>query len=320
MTHAYAEARGPRLPEAVTRYGAIVWIFVVLGLARLIWFLRESPPVEPIDLATIVTYGAAVVPAVTVVLLPAALLLRHPEAPERARTLFVGTVLFAIVEGLRVLSRPLQPVFEQITPGDDATPFLVPLALIYNAAVVLLGSFAIASIGLGLARTRRYEDAAGSRIGTATMIGAVVLVAVGAVVSVSQLRLDGIPMTPTVILYLVSGVVLSVVFAAAWAYLAAVTIRGARAGERPESGWTWAAVGSGLIIAAYVTRSLLVNVSATPESQTMFLNIGYVLTITVGTGYLAFLAGLLLGLPSLADADNADEADADPREAGVQPA
>jgi hypothetical protein len=310
MTDTYAEARGPHLPDAVTRYGSLVWIFVVLAVARLVWFVRESPPVQPLDLATILTYAAAVIPAVIVVLFPAALLLRHPDAPERARTLVVGTVLFAIVEGLRVLSRPLQPAFEQLTPGDEATPFLVPLALIYSAAVGLLGSFALANIGLGLARTRRYEDAAGSRIGTALMIGAVVLVLVGNVVSVTQLRLDAIPMTPTVIAYLVSSVALSVIFAAALAYLAAVTIRGARAGERPESGWTLAAVGAGLIIAAYTTRSWLVNVTPTPESQSLFLSIGYVLTITTALGYMALLGGLLLGLPSLDEVDD-EEGDED---------
>ena len=125
-----------------------------------------------------------------------------------------------------------------------------------------------------------------------------------------QLRLDAIPMTPTVIAYLVSSVALSVIFAAALAYLAAVTIRGARAGERPESGWTLAAVGAGLIIAAYTTRSWLVNVTPTPESQSLFLNIGYVLTITTALGYMALLGGLLLGLPSLDEVDD-EEGDED---------
>lgn len=326
-TETHPAPRGPHLPDGVTRFGSLVWMFVVLAVARLAWFIRESPPVEPIDVATIVTYGSAVVPAVTAVLLPAALLLRHPDAPEQARTLFFGSVLFAIVEGMRVLNRLLQPTFEQLTPGSEETPFLIPLALAFNVAVGLLGSFAIAKIAIGLARTRRYEDAPGSRIGTASMIVAVGLVAVASVVSVSQLRLDQVPLTPTVIGYLLSSVLLAVVIAAAWAYLAAVTIRGARAGERPVSGWTWAAVGSGLFIAAYATRSVVLTLPVTLETQSLLLNISYALSITAAIGYLALLVGLLLGLPSLAaiddeelDYETLDEADGDRGEPTVEPA
>ena len=34
------------------------------AVGRLIWFVRESPPVAPYDLATIASYGAAIVPSV----------------------------------------------------------------------------------------------------------------------------------------------------------------------------------------------------------------------------------------------------------------
>jgi hypothetical protein len=305
-TGTYPEARGPHLPDTVTRLGAFVWVFLLLGVARLIWFVRESPPVAPYDLATVVTYGSAIVPSVAVVLLPAALLLRHGDALHRARTLLLGTILFTVVEALRVLNPALQPIFEQLTPGSEETPYLVPLALVYNAAIGLLGSYAIANIALGLARARRYEDPSGTRIVSAAMIVAVSLVAVGGVVAVSLLPLDEIPMTPTVILYLASTVVLSVVFAASWAYLAAVTIRGAGAGELPESGWSAVAIGSGLIIAAYVVRSVLVAVTPTPDTQPLFTTIGHMWSLMVALGYLGFLVGLFLGLPSLDDVDAED--------------
>lgn len=298
------EARGPHLPDAVTRLGALVWVFLLLAVARLIWFVRESPPVAPYDLATIVTYGAAIVPSVVVVLLPAALLLRHGDAPERARTLLLGTVLFVIVEAMRVLNPPLQPIFEQLTPGSEETPYLVPLALVYNAGIGLLGSYAVANIAIGLARARRYEDPSGAAIVTALVVAAVSLVAVGGVIAVSQLPLDEIPMTPTVILYLVSTVFLSTLFAASFAYLAAVAIRGTRAGELPVSGWTAAALGGGLIIAAYTTRAVLVVFTVTPETQSLFTNLGFALSVTVALGYLGLLIGFLLGLPSLDEADD----------------
>jgi hypothetical protein len=210
---------------------------------------------------------------------------------------------------MRVLNPPIQPIFEQLTPGSEETPYLVPLALLYNSAIRLLGSYAIANIALGLSRARRYEDPPGGRIVTPVMVLAVSLVAIGGVVSVSQLRLDEIPMTPTVIVYLVSTVLLSIVFAAAWAYLAAVTIRGARAGELPASGWTVAATGGGLIITSYAVSSALVAVTPTPDTQALFTSIAYALSILVALGYLFLLVGLFLRLPSLGDTDDADDAD-----------
>jgi hypothetical protein len=170
---------------------------------------------------------------------------------------------------------------------------------VYNAAIGLLGSYAVANIALGLARARRYEDPPGAAIVTAMMVVAVSLVAVGGVVAVSQLPLDQIPMTPTVVLYLVSTVFLSTLFAAAWAYLAAVTIRGARAGELPASGWTAAALGGGLIIVAYTARAVLVVFTVTPETQPLFTSLDSALSVTVALGYLGLLSGLILGLPSL---------------------
>jgi hypothetical protein len=313
---AVPEARGPHLPDTVTRLGALVWAFFLLAVARLIWFVRESPPVAPYDLATIATYGAAIVPSVVVVLLPAALLLRHRDAPDRARTLLLGTVLFVLVEGMRVLNPPLQPVFEQLTPGSAETPYLVPLALIYNGLIGLLGSYAVANIALGLARARRYEDPPGAAIVTAIVVVAVSLVAAGGVIAVSQLPLDEIPMTPTVILYLVSTVILSTLFAASWAYLSAVTIRGARAGELPASGWTAAALGGGLIIAAYTMRAVLIVFTVTPETQPLFTSLDSALSVTVALGYVGLLIGFLLGLPSLDEVDGVEDDDA-AAEAGV---
>lgn len=309
-TDSATEARGPHLPDAITSLGMYFWVFVLLAVARLIWFVRMSPLDNPADLGALFSYIAGITPSIVAILLPAALFLRHPEATTRARTLVIGLVLFAAVEGLRVLILPLQPIFEQLTPGSAETPFLVPLALIYNGAIGLLASFAVANIGLGLARTRRYADASGVQLLGAAMVTAVSLVAVGGVLSINQLPLDEITMTPTVVVYLASTVILSVLFAASWAYLATVTIRGSRAGELPEPAWRLAATGSGLIIAAYAIRALLVIPgSPGPDTQPLFTALASWLSIAVALGYLALLVGFLRGLPSLAEADEEDDED-----------
>ena len=313
-TETAPEARSPHLPDAITRLGMYFWVFVMLAVARLIWYLRMSPLENPTDPGALVGYVAGITPSIVAILFPAALLLRHPEATTRARTLVVGLVLFAVVEGLRVLILPLQPIFEDLTPGSPETPFLVPLALIYNGAIGLLASFAVANIGLGLARARQYEDASGVQLLGATMVTAVSLVAVGGVLSVNQLPLDEITMTPTVVIYLGSTVILSVLFAASWAYVASVAIRGARAGELPEPGWRIAATGGGLIITAYAIRSLLVIPgSPGPDTQALFTALASWLSIAVAIGYLAILAALLRGLPSLVEAE--EEGDEDELEA-----
>ena len=123
------EARGPHLPDAVTAISFGTWFFVLLALARLIWFVRETELGPSPGVGVLLGYVGGFVPATVAILLPAALLFRHPDAATTARTLLVGTILFAAVEGMRVVGPALQPVFERVTPGSEETPYLVPLAL-----------------------------------------------------------------------------------------------------------------------------------------------------------------------------------------------
>lgn len=313
------EPRGPHLPDALAGIPAPAWIFTLLAVVRLIWFVRETnlgPAPEP---STIASFIAGVIPSVVVVLLPAALLVRHPDAPSRARSLFLGTALLAVVEGLRVLSTPLQPVFEQLTPGSEETPFLVPLALLYGAAAGLLGTFAVANVGLGLGQARRYEDRSGTRpIGVAVAL-IVILVAVARVVAVIALPWDEIPMTPTVIVYIPSTVVLGVLSVAAWGYLAATSVRGARAGEEPKSGWTIGSIGSCLVVGAFALSAALSFATPTADSQPFFTSLSLLNAVTFALGYVGLLGGLLLGMPSLDELGDEGFEDEDEDELGDAP-
>lgn len=302
------EPRGPHLPDVLTQLPFGVWIFGLLAIARLVWFVRETQLGSLLEPTVVLSFTSGITPAVVAVLLPAALLLRHPDAWTGARTLLVGTIIFAVVEGLRVLGPLLQPLFEQATPGSEETPYVIPLALLYTTVQGLLAAFAVANIGLGLAQARRFLDrSAGLAIvGVAGAI--IVFVAVTRVVSVSQLPFDQIPMSPTVAAYLASVIVLGVLSIGAWAYLAATTARGARAGEDPGAGWTVGAAGAWLIVVAFVLSAAGNVVRPTEETQELFTNLGYGISIIHTLGYLALLGALLLGMPSL---DPLEEDDGD---------
>ncbi|MDO8484523.1 MAG: hypothetical protein Q7S35_06215 [Candidatus Limnocylindrales bacterium] len=303
------EARGPHLPDALAGIPTGAWVFSLLAIARLIWFVREAHLGPAPGPSVVLAFVTGIVPAVVAVLLPGALLLRHADAWSRARTLLLGTVLFAVVEGMRVLSPSLQPFFEQLTPGSEETPYLVPLALLYTSAEGLLAIFAVTNIGLGLAQARRYLDRSGTRLIVVVAALIVVLVAVERVVSVSQLPFDEIPMTPTVAVYLASAIVLGVLSIAAWGYLAATSVRGARAGEEPEAGWTIGAIGACLIVAAFGLSAAGSLARPSPETQDLFNSIGQGISVIYTLGYLGLLGGLLLGLPSLEPIEDDEEDD-----------
>lgn len=306
------EARGPHLPDALTAVPFGTWFFVLLALARLIWFVRETELGPAPDVAVLLGYVGGFVPAVVAILLPAALLLRHPDAATTARTLLVGTILFAVVEGMRVVGPALQPVFEQVTPGSEETPYLVPLALVYTSAQGLIATFAVANIGLGLAQARRYLDRPGTIL-IAIVAGIVVIAAAAArVITVSRLPFDQIPMTPTVAVYLASAIILGILSIAAWGYLAATAARGARAGEEPGSGWIAAAVGACAILAAFSAGAIANLVEPTPETQATFTTLIQTISLVYTVGYLALLGGVLLGVPSVEPLeDDEEEADED---------
>lgn len=304
MLERSAEARGPHLPDALLGIPVMARLFILLAVARFIWFVLEADLGPAPALSTLASFVAAIIPSVVAILLPAALLVRHPDAPSRARTLFLGTVLFAVVEGLRALGTLLQPVFERLTPGSEETPVLVPLALVYGALGGLLLAFAVAKVGLGLAGARRIEDVPGMRRLELGLVVTVILIAVARVVSVSQLPLDQIAITPTVILYQVSAVVLGVASIAAWGFLTATAVRGARAGETPERGWSMGARGTVLVIAAFGLVAVLTVFRPTAESQPFWSTLGLLASTLHALGYMGLLTGLLLGMPSLDDPDH----------------
>jgi len=299
--------RGPHLPDALGVLPGAAWAFGLLAVVRLAWSVHEANFGPAPELATVAGFVFGAIPSVVAFLLPAALLARHRDATSAARTLLLGTILLAVVEGLRVLSVPLQAVFERLTPGSVETPFLVPSALIYDAATGLLDAFAIANIGLGLAEARRYEDRARAWPVVVAVVLLVILIAVARLVSVSQLPFDQIPMTATVIAYLATTVILGVLSVGVFGYLTATATGGARSAEEPAAGWIVGAFGGWLVMAALGLFAALSLQRPTPESQPLFTNLALLAEAIFAAGYLGLFGGLALGLPSLDPVQDEDE-------------
>lgn len=300
-------ARGPHLPDAMRVLPGPAWVFVVLALARLAWGLREAgfeSGIDPWRVGQVLLFET---PSVVSVLLAAVLLVRHRDAPTRMRLLLVGTVVLAVVEGLRVLATPLQPVFEWLTPGDEAVTFLVPSALVYQVGINLLNAFAVAAMAAGLTRARRFHDRSATWPVDAVLAGLVVVVAITGVVSVSRLPTEQLPMTGTVVAYIVSTVVLNALSAAAFGYLAATTTAGTRSSEDPRLAWRLGFVGSWLVIGSLTALGAAGLVRTTPDTVAVMDDVVLAIEVVFSLGFVGLLAGFALGLPALDRADDGTE-------------
>ena len=228
-------------------------------------------------------------PSVVSILLFAAVLTRHPDAWSHARSLFIGVLLLAVVEGLRVAQSPLEPFFEGLTPGDPAASFLVPSALVFQVGVNLLSAAAIAGIARGLIGARRHEDRSASWPISAVLALIVVLIGVAGIVSISRLPFDQLPSSSLVELTLVSTVTLNVTSAAAFGYLTSTLTAGARALEGPWLAWLVAAVGSWLLLGSLAALAAVGLVETTPQSDTLMSNVTQLTEGIFALGYVGLL-------------------------------
>lgn len=298
------EARGPHLPDVVTRSWA-AWVFVLLAVAFTAWFVW-SKPLQAGSAADVVIYGLQLVPSVCAILVPAAFLARHPDAPGRAGTLLAGTILFALVQGLVILSDPLQVVFETLTPPSEDLPGLVPLAAVYSACISVVVALALAFMAVGLSQARRYEDRVGGWLTGWLVPAATIFAAVAGVLAVAQFYGD-VAMSFTLAIYLGSTVVLGVVRLVVWANLLAVGLRGSTAGEDPSGGWVAATLGAAAVAAALVLVNLS-NLIAMP-SQDAATWYGYLIVAGYAAGNALVLLAFAVGLPVLGDDGEDDDWD-----------
>jgi hypothetical protein len=274
-------------------------LFGALAALDVVWYLLNQPPdLSPVNL---VDYLFELVPAVAAILLPAVLLVRHPDVGRRAPVLLLGTLLFALVQGLVILDGELQEVFATLTPPSADLPFLIPAATVFNILVSLTTAFGIGYIALGLAHSRIHDDR--SRRSTAVTSAFVPVAAVFATVvgtvAVARIDFGDLPTSPTLIAYLAVSVVLGIIRLAVWAQLLAVTTRGGLAMEAPRGGWILGVAAAGLVIAALV----LVNLGGilSLSDPTLSDAYGYAIVLAYGLGHIALFAAFAVGLPAFAD-------------------
>ena len=291
-------------PENPRRIPWPALVFVALAIADIAWYLRTLDLPAGATLAELAVYVLQILPSVAVILLPAALLARHPDAASRARTLLFGTILYAAVQGLLILADPLQGFFESATPPSEDLPFLVPMAAMYNGLISVLAALGLSYIAVGLSQARRFEGSPRSVTTLFVPLAAVFGTVVG-VLAVARLDLRDLPMSPTLAVYLGTSVVLGVIRIVAWAYVATTATRGWLAGEDPSAGWGLGALGGGLVVGALA----LVNVGGLLDLQdgTISTVYRYAIVLAYALGHVALLVAFAVGLPTLDAFEDEDE-------------
>jgi hypothetical protein len=293
-------ARGPHLPD---RWPVLLFVLFAAAAAWRSYAAASTTAWTPETLASFVL---GVIPPVCSVLLPAALLTRHPGVGRRARVLLAGTLLFAAIPLFSAIEGSLQAAFTELTPPLEEVG-AAPLALVYNGFQALLLVAGVLCLRLGLSRARHWAFTPVARAGGFLVLSLGAASAAATVVSYSQADLTDTTMTTVSWIYYGSSLALSVVVILAWSYLAMTLARGAISGEDPVAGWSAAALGSCLFVATFVI-SAWANLVQTPN-ETLAAVIYWLTTILYSMGYLGLLGGFVLGMPSLEPAELADAGD-----------
>jgi hypothetical protein len=278
----------------------LAWVFVVFALGDLAYYIATAKFDANPSLTDIGTYALQVIPSVVSVLIPAALLFRHPDAAARASTLLLGSILFALAQVLQILGNPLEPFFEAATPPSLDLPTIVPMAEIYNGFISVVLAVALLSIAAGLTRARRYDD----RGGFMSVLFVPLMTVIGTALNVlatATSGIEGLSLTLGLVLFVGSAVVLPVVRIVIWSYLVTSLFRGWRSGESPRVGWGLGTLGSALVVAGL----LLFNLNGVIPSQggNFDTAYAYATVIAYAIGHLSLLAAFLVGLPALDPAD-----------------
>ncbi len=303
------EARGPHLPDVLTRQS--IWVFV-FGLVAvfMLWSVwrRWTAQYPIVDLNAVSALLFGLIPGVVAPLFGVALFARHPDARRTMPLLVFGIALFAFAEVLETFDRAIFDALVAFTP-EDIGP-VTPAVVAFGVFTAMLGMFAALYTGAGLSSARRLERSPAER---PLMIWLVALGVVSAVVSIASIvpLLSGTP-APADLLQLAISFVVSLLVTLAWAYLVTVTVGGWLSGDVPRRAWALAGIATTLLFAV---RLAIGAVLGTGEPWITIVNLASYASLVA---WVLLLVAFWLGLPSprapVADT-SADEPTVDPQEA-----
>jgi len=282
----------------------LAWLFAALAVGDLVYYIVTAKFDPNPAIGDYTTYGLQVIPSVASVLLPAALLFRHPDATVRARTLLAGTVLFALAQGLQIIANPLQIFFGAATPASQDLPTVIPMAELYNGFISVVLAVALLSIAGGLTRARRHDD----RSGFLTLLFVpfmAVLATVLNVLATSTSGIEGLSLSLGLVLFVGSAVLLPVVRVIVWSYLLIALVRGCMSDEGPRNAWRLAAAGVGLVVVGLLLFNF--NSVLPPLTGTAATVYAYATVIAYALGHISLIGAFLLGLPALDEAAGAED-------------
>ena len=286
-------AKRRRRPPA--RFPAVV--FFVLGAVALWASIVEAAASTVWAPDTVYTFVMQAIGPVVAVLIPGALLWRHPDAWRRARTLLFGTLVFASVSFFRAIEGGLQAFFKEATPPPADLTWFIPSAMIYTSLVALMAVFGLLYIGLGLSKARNYAFTGQARNAGIVILVVTVLSVAGRLWTLTGVDIGDPTLTTQVWIYIASVITIGVLTILTWAYVTRTLTRCAISGEEPVRAWVIAAIGSCLVLSGYLIVAWSSFVTIT--DQTLNDVVTYLHQLVAGVGTLLILVGFALGLPSL---------------------
>jgi len=301
----FPDARPPHLPDTMTRQSPWVLFFVVIVLLQL-WRLVQAwqPSVVPGDAKSATEYVLSWIPAMTAPLIGVVLFYRHPDARRSLRVLVFGVILLSVGELLSAFQEPIRDVLRGLTPADDPSLLAeTPAEFAFRVFTLLLTIFGLVYVGAGLSAARLRQATKGERPLT---IWLAALSVVGSIVSLTALTALPADSTPTLIVQVVIGVVLSAVVTFAWAYLAVVTISGWMAHEAPRRAWGVAALATSILFGFRLIFPALSLVPFGPDSGPILSVLAYI----SWTAWALLIVAFALGLPMTARSTSSPDADA----------
>ena len=286
------EARGPHLPDTLTRIPLGVWPFLALAVLAAYgrWVVLSTGGFEnPVD---VVWRVIGSVETLAAPLLGAALFYRHPNAHRLFPALTLGTALFAIAIVADAVRRP---VMDGILGSDLEFDATILASAGYSVIEALFRVFALTYMAIGLADARRFEDRDANGRGWVVLVAA----ALGSSALSAVFNLASVPEQAVVVVLLVTAQFL---ISLAWAYLGWTAYRGWTANEEPRNAWGLvAAAGIGFLVAGVVIALLNVVlwiIGPTEPPVPIVFEVFQVLTAVFAGLWLALLAAFWLGLPA----------------------